>query len=102
IKVEKLEEDTGVRAHQVVDMEQQLLTGLRCHLTVWHPYRAFRGFLEDAGQFCKGKGRPLDAQVLTELAQAGDDLIDNVMVTRLPLVHPPAHIGLAVLLELLE
>lgn len=99
-----------VSVSEVVPAELALLTGINFDLLCFHPYKAVLAFTEDLRTFLKsekgrslalfknGQTRPVVGQDLKPMHDMARRIIDNVIVSDVPLLASPGQVGLAALM----
>lgn len=114
-QVHHLEEGTKlmnshVSSADVLRAEYPLLGGIDCDLLCFHPYKAVLALTEDLRTFLKtekgrllatfpnGEDRPIVGQDLSPIHNAARALVDDAMVSDIPLLFSPGQIGLAALM----
>lgn len=109
--VRYLEEGTAamnaaVLTAEIVTAEVALLAGTHFHLLCFHPYKAVLALTEDLRTFLKtaaGKRvvpeqeHQLTGQDLKPMYDAARNILDDVVVSDIPLLYSPGQIGLAAL-----
>lgn len=109
--VQNLEEGTAamnaaVSTQEIVTAEVALLAGTHFHLLCFHPYKAVLALTEDLRTFLKtavGKKllpeqeHQLTGQDLKPMYDAARAILDDVVVSDIPLLYSPGQIGLAAL-----
>jgi cyclin H len=95
---------------EILRAEYPLLGGINCDLLCFHPYKAVLAFTEDLRTFLKtrkgsllakftnGESRPIIGQDLSPMHNAARALVDDAIVSDIPLLYSPAKIGLAALM----
>jgi cyclin H len=94
---------------EILTAELVLLAGINFDLMCFHPYKAVLAFTEDLRTFLKtAKGRTLASFIGEDRAVIGQDLkemhdgarsiIDDVLVSDVPLMYSPGQIGMAALM----
>ncbi|KAG1688332.1 hypothetical protein DVH05_003764 [Phytophthora capsici] len=82
----------------IIGHEMILLEGVRFQLIMYHPFRALLGFLDDFRAFAKQiLHKDLAATVLQKLHANSTALLNDMLLTDLPLLHYPSHLALAAL-----
>eukprot|EP00904_Undaria_pinnatifida_P004260 jgi/Undpi1/13835/HiC_scaffold_9.g03486.m1 len=84
---------------QILGKELILLQGLSFHLAVFHPYRALPALVEGARLRAKAAGIPPHPERILALHDKTRSALDDILVTDLPLLHPPSRLALAALLR---
>jgi len=80
----------------IIGHEMILLEGVRFQLIMYHPFRALLGFLDDFRAFAKQVlAKDLPATVLQKLHANSTALLNDMLLTDLPLLHYPAFLALA-------
>ena len=95
---------------EILRAEYPLLGGINCDLLCFHPYKAVLAFTEnlrtflktskgsDLAKFMNGESRPIIGQDLSPMHNAARALVDDAIVSDIPLLYSPAKIGLAALM----
>jgi cyclin H len=95
---------------EILRAEYPLLGGINCDLLCFHPYKAVLAFTEDLRTFLKsskgrllakftnGESRPIIGQDLSPMHNAARALVDDAIVSDVPLLYSPGQIGLAALM----
>jgi cyclin H len=109
--VRYLEEGTSlmnapVTLQEIIPAELHLLAGAHFDLLCFHPYKAVLALTEDLRTYLKSdKGkilvkaeRPLSGQDLKPMYEAARALIDDCVVSDIPLLYSPGQIALAALM----
>ncbi|KAL4087249.1 hypothetical protein PRIC1_013146 [Phytophthora ramorum] len=82
----------------IIGHEMILLEGVRFQLIMYHPFRALLGFLDDFRAFAKQVlSKDLPATVLQKLHANSTALLNDMLLTDLPLLHYPSVLALAAL-----
>ncbi|KAG7394004.1 hypothetical protein PHYBOEH_005927 [Phytophthora boehmeriae] len=82
----------------IIGHEMILLEGVRFQLIMYHPFRALLGFMDDFRAFSKQVlAKDLPATVLQKLHANSSALLNDMLLTDLPLLHYPAYLALAAL-----
>lgn len=82
----------------IIGHEMILLEGVRFQLIMYHPFRALLGFLDDFRAFAKQVlKKDLAATVLQKLHANSTALLNDLLLTDLPLLHYPSYLALAAL-----
>ena len=114
-QVHHLEEGTKlmnspVTKEEILRTEYTLLGGINCDLLCFHPYKAVLAFTEDLRTFLKtskgralatfanGDDRPIIGQDLSPMHNAARALVDDAIVSDIPLLYSPGQTGLAALM----
>mmetsp|Transcript_44 Transcript_44/g.98 ORF Transcript_44/g.98 Transcript_44/m.98 type:complete len:356 (+) Transcript_44:3-1070(+) len=114
-EVRHLEEGTKlmnspVSQSEILQCEFALLEGIHCDLLCFHPYKAVLAFTEDLRMFIKsdkgrelarfkrGENRPVVGQDLKPMHDGARRLVDDVIVSDIPLMYSPGHAGLTALM----
>lgn len=114
-EVRHLEEGTKmmnshVSQGEILQSEFALLEGIHCDLLCFHPYKAVLAITEDLRIFIKsekgralatfhnGEKRPVVGQDLKPMHDGARRLVDDVIVSDIPLMYSPGHMGLAALM----
>ena len=115
--VRYLEEGTNlmnspVSQTDIIPSEIHLLSGIQFDLLCFHPYKAVLAVTEDLRTYLKSKEgrslvhfpnssdthRPIVGQDLLPMHDAAQQLVDDVIVSDIPLLYPPGQVGLAALM----
>lgn len=89
---------------EIVNAEIHLLSGVGFYLLCFHPYKATVSLTEDLRTFLKTEAGQsvhpshISGQDLVPVYEAARGLLDDVIVSDLPLVYSPGQIGLAALM----
>ncbi|KAJ8524106.1 hypothetical protein ON010_g17011 [Phytophthora cinnamomi] len=82
----------------IIGHEMILLEGVRFQLIMYHPFRALLGFLDDFRAFAKQVlNKDLPASVLQKLHANSTAMLNDLLLTDLPLLHYPSNLALAAL-----
>lgn len=106
--VRYLEEGTNamnapVTQQEILPAELALITGVNFDLLCFHPYKTVVAFTEDLRTYLKSeKGqqfveRPISGQDLKPVYDAARLIVDDCIVSDIPLLYTPGQIGLACL-----
>ena len=99
-----------VTVAEIVPAELALLTGINFDLLCFHPYKAVLAFTEDLRTYLKsekgkslahfppGQNRPVIGQDLKPMHDMARKIIDDVIVSDVPLMYSPGQVGLAALM----
>lgn len=99
-----------VTVADIVPVELALLTGINFDLLCFHPYKAVLAFTEDLRTYLKsekgkslahfrgGQTRPVVGQDLKPMHDMARNIIDDVIVSDVPLMYSPGQVGLAALM----
>lgn len=114
LQVRYLEEGTKlmnapVTVAEILPAELSLLTGINFDLLCFHPYKAVLAFTEDLRTYLKtekgrtlahfrGQDRPVVGQDLKPMHDGARKIVDDVIVSDIPLLYSPGQIGLAALM----
>ncbi|POM68719.1 Cyclin-H [Phytophthora palmivora] len=80
----------------IIGHEMILLEGVRFQLIMYHPFRTLLGFLDDFRAFAKQVlNKDLPATVLQKLHANSTALLNDMLLTDLPLLHYPSYLALA-------
>jgi cyclin H len=103
--------NSPVTQAEILKAEYPLLGGINCDLLCFHPYKAVLAITEDLRTFLKtSKGRalatfstgeedrPIVGQDLSPMHNAARALVDDAVVSEIPLLYSPGQIGLAALM----
>ena len=113
--VRYLEEGTNlmnapVTQSEILPAEIHLLSGIDFDLLCFHPYKAVLSITEDLRTYLKsekgkslvrfpdGSTRPIVGQDLKPMHDSAQDIVNDVIVSDIPLLYPPGQIGLAALM----
>lgn len=113
--VRYLEEGTNlmnapVTSAEIIPAEVNLLSGVNFELFCFHPYKAVLSITEDMRTYLKsekgrslvrfpnGNDRPIVGQDLKPMHDAAQLIINDVIVSDIPLLYPPGQVGLAALM----
>ncbi|RLN96486.1 hypothetical protein BBJ28_00000610 [Nothophytophthora sp. Chile5] len=87
----------------IIGHEMVLLEGVRFQLIMYHPFRALLGFLDDFRVFAKqALAKELPANVLQKLHANSSALLNDLLLTDLPLLHYPSYLALAALCQVTD
>ncbi|KAM3576304.1 hypothetical protein VYU27_001836 [Nannochloropsis oceanica] len=99
IRLSELKDVFGEKyGRHIIEFEGSLLQGLGFCLKTYHPYNPFFGLVNGLENVNHVKKLGLTAADLSRIYAAGQETIDLLLPTDLPLLHTPARIALAVLL----
>jgi len=98
-----------VKTAEIIPAEIALLAGTHFDLLCFHPYKAVLALTEDMRTYLKSeKGkvlvqntqsdRPLSGQDLKPIYDTARDLLDDAVVSDIPLLYNPGQVGLAALM----
>jgi cyclin H len=98
-----------VTVAEILPAELVLLTGINFDLLCFHPYKAVLAFTEDLRTYLKsdkgrmlahfrGEDRPVVGQDLKPMHDGARKIIDDVIVSDIPLLYSPGQVGLAALM----
>ena len=99
-----------VTAADIISAELALLSGINFDLLCFHPYKAVLAFTEDLrtylksekgrslAQFRNGENRPVVGQDLKPMHDMARKMIDDAIVSDVPLLYSPGQVGLAALM----
>jgi len=113
--VRYLEEGTNlmnspVTLSEILPAELKLLSGVNFELLCFHPYKAVLAITEDLRTYLKsekgrslvnfttGNDRPIIGQDLKPMHDAAHSIVNDVIVSDIPLLYTPGQIGLAALI----
>jgi cyclin H len=113
--VRYLEEGTqkmnaAVAPAEIISAEISLLAGINFELLCFHPYKAVLAITEDLRTYLKsekgkslvtfqnGNHRPITGHDLKPMHDAAQLIVNDVIVSDIPLLYTPAQIGLAALM----
>jgi len=98
IRLSELKDVFGEKyGRKIIEFEGCLLQGLGFCLKAYHPYNPFFGLINGLEKVNHVKKLGLTPDSLSRLCTAGQETIDLILPTDLPLLHAPARIALAVL-----
>ncbi|GMF24951.1 unnamed protein product [Phytophthora fragariaefolia] len=98
MSVDTVADQLHVDHKYIIGHEMILLEGVRFQLIMYHPFRALLGFLDDFRAFAKQVlSKDLPASVLQKLHANSTALLNDLLLTDLPLLHYPAYLALAAL-----
>ncbi|CAI5703098.1 hypothetical protein KXD40_003925 [Peronospora effusa] len=98
ISVDTVADQLHVDHKFIIGHEMILLEGVRFQLIMYHPFRALLGFLDDFRAFAKQVlSKDLPATVLQKLHANSTALLNDMLLTDLPLLHYPSYLALAAL-----
>jgi cyclin H len=114
MQVRYLEEGTKlmnapVTVAEIIPAELSLLSGINFDLLCFHPYKAVLAFTEDLRTYLKskkgrtlahfrGEDRPVVGQDLKPMHDGARKIVDDVIVSDIPLLYSPGQVGLAALM----
>ncbi|EJK54377.1 hypothetical protein THAOC_26002 [Thalassiosira oceanica] len=102
-----------VKVSEILDAEVKLITGVDFDLLVFSPYKTVLSYTEDLRTFLKtergqklvafsasasGEDRQLDGKDLSPTHDAAMKIVDDAIVSDLPLLFGPGEVGLAALM----
>lgn len=102
--------NAAVTTAEIVPAELALLAGINFDLLCFHPYKAVLAFTEDLrtylksdkgkslAQFPNGEKRPIVGQDLKPMHDRARKIVDDVIVSDVPLLYSPGQVGLAALM----
>jgi cyclin H len=110
-----LEEGTNkmnapVTSSDIIPAEIKLLSGVNFELFCFHPYKAVLSITEDMRTYLKSekgkalitfaneKDRPIIGQDLKPMHDEAQTIVNDVIVSDIPLLYPPGQVGLAALM----
>jgi cyclin H len=113
--VRYLEEGTNlmnspVTLSEIIPAEINLLSGVNFELLCFHPYKAVLAITEDLRTYLKsekgrslvkfsdGSDRPIVGQDLKPMHDAAQAIVNDVVISDIPLLYTPGQIGLAALM----
>lgn len=113
--VRYLEEGTNimnapVTSAEIIPAEINLLSGVNFELFCFHPYKAVLSITEDMRTYLKsekgrllvsfpnGNNRPIIGQDLKPMHDAAQSIVNDVIVSDMPVLFPPGQVGLAALM----
>ena len=98
ISVDTVADQLHVDHKFIVGHEMILLEGVRFQLIMYHPFRTLLGFLDDFRAFAKQVlNKDIPATVLQQLHANSTALLNDMLLTDLPLLHYPSYLALAAL-----
>jgi len=101
--------NSPVTLSEIIPAEIRLLSGVNFELLCFHPYKAVLALTEDLRtylksekgrslvQFASGSDRPIIGQDLKPMHDDAQSIINDVIVSDIPLLYTPGQIGLAAL-----
>ena len=102
--------NSPVTVSEILPAEIRLLSGINFELLCFHPYKAVLAITEDLRTYLKsekgrslvtfvdGSDRPIIGQDLKPMHDAAQSIVNDVIVSDIPLLYTPGQIGLATLL----
>lgn len=102
ISVDTIAEQLHVDHKHVIGHEMVLLEGTRFQLIMYHPFRALLGFVDDFRGYAKAKGKELPVDTLQKLHSNSCVVVNDMLLTDLPLVCYPSLLALAALAHVVE
>lgn len=102
--------NSHVTKDEILKAEFPLLGGIDCDLLCFHSYKVVLAFTEDLRTFLKtkegrtlatfanGEDRPIVGQDLSPMHNEARKIVDDVVVSDIPLLYSPGQIGLAALM----
>ncbi|TDH65802.1 hypothetical protein CCR75_009023 [Bremia lactucae] len=98
ISVDTVADQLQVDHKEIIGHEMILLEGVRFQLIMYYPFRALLGFLDDFRAFAKKVLKiDLPATVLQKLHSNSTAILNDMLLTDLPLLHYPSYLALAAL-----
>lgn len=98
MSVDTIADQLHVDHKHIIGHEMILLEGLRFQLIMSHPFRALMGFLDDFRAFYKScQGQDLPNDVLQKLYANSCVVVNDLLLTEVPLTNLPAYLALAAL-----
>ncbi|CAH0475694.1 unnamed protein product [Peronospora belbahrii] len=98
ISVDTVADQLHVDHKFIIGHEMILLEGVRFHLIMYHPFRTLLGFLDDFRAYSKQVlSKDLPATVLQKLHANATAVLNDMLLTDLPLLHYPSYLALAAL-----
>jgi len=104
------EMNAPVTLSEIIPAEIKLLSGVNFELLCFHPYKAVLAITEDLRTYLKsekgrslvnfasGSDRPIIGQDLKPMHDAAQSIVNDVIVSDIPLLYTPGQIGLAALM----
>ncbi|GAB9466460.1 Cyclin-h [Globisporangium polare] len=102
ISVDTIAEQLHVDHKHVIGHEMVLLEGTRFQLIMYHPFRALLGFVDDFRGYAKAKGKELPLDTLQKLHSNSCVVVNDMLLTDLPLTYYPPFLALAALAHVVE
>ncbi|TYZ60928.1 hypothetical protein PybrP1_004331 [[Pythium] brassicae (nom. inval.)] len=102
ISVDTVAAQLKVDHKHVIAHEMVLLEGVRFQLIMYHPFRALLGFVDDFRGFAKAAGAELPVDTLQKLHANATVVVNELLLTDVPLTHYPAYLALAALAHVVE
>ncbi|KAF1328297.1 Cyclin-h, partial [Globisporangium splendens] len=102
ISVDTIAEQLHVDHKHVIGHEMILLEGTRFQLIMYHPFRALWGFVDDFRGFTKAKGKELPLNTLQKLHSNSCVVVNDLLLTDLPLTYYPPYLALAALSQVVQ
>mmetsp|Transcript_5372 Transcript_5372/g.11309 ORF Transcript_5372/g.11309 Transcript_5372/m.11309 type:complete len:208 (-) Transcript_5372:29-652(-) len=102
--------NSPVTVSEILPAEIRLLSGINFELLCFHPYKAVLAITEDLRTYLKsekgrslvtfvdGSDRPIIGQDLKPMHDAAQSIVNDVIVSDIPLLYTPGQIGLAALM----
>jgi len=102
--------NSPVTTSEILPAEIKLLAGVNFELLCFHPYKAVLAITEDLRNYLKsekgrslvkfsnGSDRPIIGQDLKPMHDAAHSIINDVIVSDIPMLYTPGQIGLAALM----
>jgi cyclin H len=102
--------NSPVTLSEILPAEIKLLSGVNFELLCFHPYKAVLAITEDLRTYLKsekgrslvnfttGNDRPIIGQDLKPMHDAAHSIVNDVIVSDIPLLYTPGQIGLAALI----
>ena len=102
--------NSPVTTSEILPAEIKLLAGVNFELLCFHPYKAVLAITEDLRTYLKsekgrslvkfsnGSDRPIIGQDLKPMHDAAQSIVNDVIVSDIPLLYTPGQIGLAALM----
>lgn len=98
MSVDTIADQLHVDHKHIIGHEMILLEGLRFQLIMSHPFRALMGFLDDFRAFYKSRqGQDLPNDVLQKLYANSCVVVNDLLLSEVPLTNLPAYLALAAL-----
>jgi cyclin H len=98
MSVDTVADQLHVDHKHIIGHEMVLLEGVRFQLIMYHPFRALLGFMGDLQSFAKAVlAKELPAALLQKLHANSCAVLNELLLTDLPLTQYPAYLALAAL-----
>ncbi|CEG36180.1 cyclin h-1 [Plasmopara halstedii] len=103
MSVDTIADQLHVNHKFIIGHEMILLEGVRFQLIMYHPFRALLGFLDDFRAFAKqALKKDLPATVLQKLHANSSAMINDILLTDLPILYYPSFLALAALWDVTD